>query len=89
MRNPTNSNEVLSQALMKDPAREVSFYHSFSSQERKVLSLMSQGLNMDEIADQMCLSPHTIKTHRKNLVAKSNARNSVHLISMCIKHNII
>ncbi len=38
--------------------------------EEQVLLLMAQGLRSPEIAEQLHLSPHTIKTHKNNLYRK-------------------
>ena len=34
-----------------------------SGREKEVLRLVATGLSNDEIAEKMCLSPHTVKTH--------------------------
>ena len=43
--------------------------------EREILSLASKGLSNAEIAEQLCLSPHTIKSHIHNLLRKIGASN--------------
>ena len=48
--------------------------------ERQVLSLVAMGLTTKEIADRLSLSHHTIESHRKNLLRKWEAKNSVELV---------
>lgn len=60
-----------------------------SSREVEVLQLISQGLTVKEIANILFLSTHTIISHKKNLVEKFDARNSIDLIVKAIKMNII
>lgn len=43
--------------------------------EREILSLAGKGLSNAEIAAQLCLSPHTIKSHIHNLLRKIGASN--------------
>ena len=43
--------------------------------EREILSLVGQGLSNAEIAGQLNLSPHTIKSHIHNLLRKIGASN--------------
>lgn len=50
---------------------------------------MADGLTTKEIANQLSVSFHTIETHRKNLLAKFNVKNSVHLISKAWSENIL
>ncbi|PIQ48889.1 MAG: hypothetical protein COW03_07785 [Cytophagales bacterium CG12_big_fil_rev_8_21_14_0_65_40_12] len=38
--------------------------------EKKVVSLISHGLSTLEIADRLCLSKSTVKTHRHNICRK-------------------
>jgi len=51
-----------------------------TSKEREVLTLMAQGLSSKQIADKMCVSFHTVESHRKNLRFKFEARNSLELL---------
>ncbi|MDE6269834.1 MAG: helix-turn-helix transcriptional regulator [Muribaculaceae bacterium] len=43
--------------------------------ERSVITLSIQGLTMSEIADEMCLSPDTIKKYRRLIFEKLGVRN--------------
>ena len=60
-----------------------------SQREREVLQLMTRGLTVKEIANALYLSTHTIISHKKNLLEKFEARNSIDLIVKAIKLHII
>ncbi len=60
-----------------------------SQREREVLQLMTRGLTVKEIAHALYLSTHTIISHKKNLLDKFEARNSIDLIVKAIKLHII
>ncbi len=49
--------------------------HSLSERELSVLRLMAQGMSNQEIADQLYISIHTVKTHSSNLFSKLDVRN--------------
>ena len=51
-----------------------------SERELEVLFLMSEGLSSEKIADRLHVSAHTVKTHRKMLLKKLDAKNSAELI---------
>lgn len=47
----------------------------FSSTELKVATMIKNGATTQEIANQLYISPHTVKTHRKNIRKKLNIQN--------------
>jgi DNA-binding CsgD family transcriptional regulator len=42
-----------------------------------------------EIAEKLFISPNTVDTHRKNLLAKFDAKNVASLVRMAIEMNYI
>ena len=48
---------------------------SLTKQERRILHLLAQKMYQREIADQLFVSPETVKTHVKHLYRKLDARN--------------
>lgn len=52
-----------------------------TEREKEVLGLIAQGLTDKDIADKMNISLHTVKTHRKNIVTKTNSRNSAEAVN--------
>jgi len=55
----------------------------------EVLQYICQGLNNDEIAEKLFISPKTVKSHRSNLLEKTNCKNSSVLIRYAIKNKIV
>jgi len=51
-----------------------------TERECEVLSLVAAGLSNAEIADRLCISPATAKTHVAHLLTKLNARDRVQLV---------
>lgn len=60
-----------------------------TSRELDILKLIAEGLGTKEIAERLNVSVHTISTHRKNILTKSNARSITNLVSRCIQEGII
>lgn len=58
-------------------------FHSFTCHEQKVLSLLSEGKHTKEIAHIFNSSPHTIDTHRRNLLRKTNCIDTTAMVSYC------
>ena len=48
-----------------------------TTRENEVLLLLSKGMNRDEIATKLFISPETVKMHIKNIYRKINAKNKV------------
>jgi DNA-binding CsgD family transcriptional regulator len=55
--------------------------------EKEVLYFLSRGFTDFEIAKKLFLSRSTIKTHRKKLLMKYDARNSCHLVFLALSNN--
>lgn len=57
--------------------------------EKEVLELIADGLTNNEIAARLFISVSTVDTHRKNLLAKFEAKNIASLIKHAVQLNII
>ena len=60
-----------------------------SAREVEVLVHIVKGLSNKEIADTMCLSTHTVMSHRKNIVRKLNIHSIAGLTIYAIVNGII
>ena len=60
-----------------------------TKREVQVLGHMAKGASSKEIAHSLCISEHTVMSHRKNLLKKLEARNSAHLIYKSIRIGVI
>ena len=57
--------------------------------EKEVITLSIQGYTMTEIADRMCLSPDTIKKHRKQIFEKLEVRNITEAIIAATNNKLL
>jgi DNA-binding NarL/FixJ family response regulator len=60
-----------------------------SKREIEVLKEIALGLTNDEIADKLNISVTTIRSHRANLLSKTNSNNTASLVMYAIKHKLI
>lgn len=68
---------------------EQDFRELLSNREIAIVQKMANGLNSDEVARSFSISPHTVQTHRRNILKKTHSKNSLDLISKCIATGII
>lgn len=72
--------------LMKRP-KETQLW--LSQREREMLKLVAEGLTNLEIAERIFLSPETIKSYRKNLLLKLDAKNTAVLVRIALEQKLI
>lgn len=77
-----------SQALKSARKDQVSFPF-ITRREKEVLSLVAEGYTNTEIADHLFISPSTVDTHRKSLLAKFNMKNTAAMVRFATQHNLI
>lgn len=54
-------------------------YFRLTPKERTILDLIQEGLDSAEISDRLFSSKHTVSTHRKNILRKTNCKNFIEL----------
>lgn len=62
---------------------------SLSERETEIITLIAEGLTNIMIADTLCLSNHTINTHRKNIMAKLGVKNTAGIVMYAVKTNLV
>jgi DNA-binding NarL/FixJ family response regulator len=60
-----------------------------TSREKEVLALIAEGLTNNEIAAQLFISPLTVDSHRKNLLAKLGVKNTASMIKVAVENKLI
>ncbi|MCF8275857.1 MAG: response regulator transcription factor [Flavobacteriales bacterium] len=73
----------------KDGAGEDCSPTVLSQREIEVVEYIAQGLTAAEVADKMCLSVHTINTHRKNIFKKLGVNSTTELVRYALKTALI
>ncbi len=60
-----------------------------SERETEIITMIAEGLTNVMIADALCLSNHTINTHRKNIMAKLGVKNTAGIVIYAVKTNLV
>lgn len=60
-----------------------------TEREIEILKQICKGLNTEEIAQKLFISPKTVKSHRSNLLEKTGSKNTPELIFFALKNKII
>ncbi len=60
-----------------------------SERETEVLKMLGKGMNYRDVAEDLFLSPHTVKTHIKNIYSKLHVKNRAEAIYKAIKQKLI
>ncbi|MDI5949461.1 LuxR C-terminal-related transcriptional regulator [Flavobacterium yafengii] len=63
-----------------DVFEDTQCFSEFSKREIDIIKLIAEGFDNNEIAETLFISVNTVKQHRKNILKKSNSRNTAQLI---------
>ena len=57
--------------------------------ERNIIGLMSEGFSSKQIAHRLHICEQTVVNHRKNMLKKTETKNTIELVATCIRNNVI
>ncbi len=60
-----------------------------TSREKDILRLLISGATTCDIAEALCISTHTVTTHRKNVLAKTNTKSTAELAAKVINEGLL
>jgi DNA-binding NarL/FixJ family response regulator len=87
-----------------DAAREGEFYvdpvlsstivlddgdRTLSARQREILQMLANGMQTDNVAEQLGLSTETVRTHTKRILAKLEASTRTQAVAIGIRHGLI
>lgn len=88
------SSDVASQVIDAPPQQDKSSDKEHSDplplapREREVLQLLAEGMTSAEIASHLHLSVHTVDTHRRNIMKKTDTRSVAELTKLAIREGL-
>lgn len=77
--------QILVQAATQPPSPG----HDLTERERTVLALMTAGLNNTEIAENLVVSPSTIKSHVSHILAKLSVTSRTEAVALAVRHHLV
>lgn len=60
-----------------------------SEREQEIITLIAEGHTNTVIAEKLFLSPHTVNTHRKNIMNKLGVKNTASIVMYAVKANLV
>ncbi len=60
-----------------------------SERESEIIALIAEGCSYTRIAERLCLSAHTVTTHRKNIMQKLGVNNTAALVLYAVKNGLV
>ena len=62
---------------------------NITTRELEILQLIALGLTSQDISKKLFISKNTVETHRKNLLAKLNVKNTASLLKFAYKKGLV
>jgi DNA-binding NarL/FixJ family response regulator len=82
-------NKVLEIILEKTSTEDDCSPSNLTPREIEIVRMVASGENTKDIADKLCLSTHTVYTHRKNIMKKLQINSASEMIIYAIKTGIV
>lgn len=71
------------------PGESESSTEQLSQREAEIIGCIAKGMTSKEIADKLCLSVHTVTTHRRNITSKLQIHTSAGLTIYAITNHLV
>lgn len=84
----TLSPEV-AQALIRASTQPPAVGHDLTERELEVLAWLVKGLNNSEIAENLFVSPSTIKSHVSNILSKLAVSSRTEAVALAVRHHLV
>jgi DNA-binding NarL/FixJ family response regulator len=88
---PVTLSRLLHQVSMEREARRdaEALLEELTDREREILQLLAEGMRNEGIARKLFISPQTVQTHVRNLLAKLGVHSKLEAVAFAVKHGWI
>jgi DNA-binding NarL/FixJ family response regulator len=85
------SNEIMNIMLSKyqTQIKRDEAKHNLTTRELEILKLIAQELTSEKIGDKLFISPRTVETHRKNILAKTHSTTLIGLLKYAVRNGLV
>jgi NarL family two-component system response regulator LiaR len=77
------------EVLIQSKSKSQNLRNDLSLRERQVLALVAEGLSNEEIAEQLVISPYTVKNHVSACISKLGANNRTQAVKIAIDNGLL
>lgn len=77
------------EVLIQSKSKSQNLGNDLSSRELQVLALVAEGLSNEEIAEQLVISPYTVKNHVSACISKLGANNRTQAVKIAIDNGLL
>lgn len=81
-------NEILSKFFKNKVKNKCKAQYQLTERETEILKLIGQGKSGEQIANELFISIHTFRTHRKNIMKKTNINSTSKLVVHAISNHL-
>lgn len=68
---------------------DVRLFEKLTKREREILETLATGLRAKEIAPLLSISPLTVETHTRNILAKLGVRSKLEAVAMAVRAGVV
>jgi DNA-binding NarL/FixJ family response regulator len=88
---PVTLTRLLHQVAREREARRdaLVLLESLTEREREILELLAEGMRNDDIAQKLYISPQTVQTHVRNVLAKLGVHSKLEAVAFAVKNGAI
>ncbi|HYU91918.1 MAG TPA: response regulator transcription factor, partial [Actinomycetota bacterium] len=88
---PATLTRLLHQVSKEREARrdDEALLGELTDREREILQLLAEGMRNEGIARKLFISPQTVQTHVRNLLAKLGVHSKLEAVAFAVKHGWI
>jgi DNA-binding NarL/FixJ family response regulator len=88
---PSTLTRILHQVAKEREARRdaLALLDELTEREREVLQLLSEGMRNEDIARKLFISPQTVQTHVRNLLAKLGVHSKLEAVAFAVRNGAI
>lgn len=73
----------------REQAERQDLIERLTAREREILNLIGEGADNKTIADRLVVSPHTVRTHVQNLLAKLGAHSKLEALTIAARRGLV
>lgn len=89
IRNLMEGKTYYSQEIIANLTKGFSSAIQFTKREKEIILLLKEGKSTKDIADKLFLSTHTIESHRKNILAKTDTKNTQGMLRVIEENGLL